>query len=312
MKLLLLTVGNIYIDHNVFGVKGGVEFRLESGKDYFGVSGEHVLGGSAVNAAMQAARLGVEVGFIGKTGADAGAQEVRALLEAKGILPELMCQDASHATSMAVNLIDNKGEFIGVHYGEASKTLAASDIKLDHALFDRSQAVYFGGTAKQPLLFPDCEAMFRALHRRGIKIFYDPNRFPAQEALTDRSLLHAQLAYVEGYFPNEEELLQMAGSTSTDEALDYALSSGVQFVALKRGAKGCRVKTRDADFVVKGHSVKAVSTVGAGDCFNATFIANYLKGVSLRRCAELATAAAAIKVGQNTWPDEAEIQAMVG
>ncbi len=308
MKLLLLTVGNIYIDHNIFGVRGEGTFRLQSGKDYFASSGERVLGGSAVNAAMQIRRLGLEVGFVGKTGTDDGSKEVRALLKQQGIICDLMSEDAAHATSMAVNLIDKHGEFIGVHYGEASKTLSGEDIDTDNELFGRSQAVYFGGTAKQPLLFKDCAAVFRKLAARGIKIFYDPNRFPAEETLTDRSLLQSQLASVEGYFPNEAELLQAMDKTSVDEALDQAIQSGVTFVALKRGAQGCRVKTKAEDFVVEGKKVKVVTTVGAGDCFNATFMAYYLKGLSLRECAERATMAAAIRVSQNTWPDKIAIE----
>ncbi len=308
MKPLLLTVGNIYIDHNVFGVNAGTEFTLESGKDYFATSGEHVLGGSAVNAAMQVQRLGIEVGFIGKTGNDTGAGEVKALLDKQGILRDLMCEDERYATSMAVNLVDMHGEFIGVHYGEASKTLAAKDITVDDELFKRAQAIYFGGTAKQPILFKECESVFRALSSRGIRIFYDPNRFPAEESLSDRSLLQSQLAHVEGYFPNEDELLQATNKPSVDEALAYVLESGVTFVALKRGAKGCRIKTRDDDFIIEGRKVEAVTTVGAGDCFNATFIAYYLKGASLRKCAERATAAASIKVSQNIWPNASLIE----
>lgn len=42
---LLITVGNIYIDHNIFSVNTGRDFRLESGKDYFASGGERVLGG---------------------------------------------------------------------------------------------------------------------------------------------------------------------------------------------------------------------------------------------------------------------------
>jgi len=167
---LLLTVGNIYVDLNVYGVNGGNEFRLESGKDYFAASGERVLGGSAVNAAMQAQRLNLEVGFIGKTGVDAGAEEVRELLRDQGIICDLMTEAATQTTSMAVNLIDKNGEFIGLHYGDASKTLSAEDIDLDNELFSRSQAVYFGGTAKQPLLFKDCETLFSGLTERGIKV----------------------------------------------------------------------------------------------------------------------------------------------
>jgi sugar/nucleoside kinase (ribokinase family) len=308
MKPLLLTVGNIYVDHNTFGVNSGEEnFRLESGRDYFADSSERVLGGSAVNAAMQASRLGIEVGFIGKTGKDEGAQEVRALLKEEGILSELVSEDASLATSMAINLIDKNGQFIGVHYGEASKSLSANDINLDDDLFARSQAIYFGGTAKQPLLLKDGERLFQELQGRNIKIFYDPNRFPVQKEATDRNLLLAQLAYCEGYLPNKEELLQLTDKTSIDEALDVVMSAGVNFVALKLGARGCRIKTEKEDFTIDGLKVTPLTTVGAGDCFNAAFIAYYLKDKPLRECAERATTAAAIKVSQNIWPDEAAI-----
>lgn len=308
MKPLLLTVGNIYVDHNTFGVNSGEEtFRLESGRDYFASNSERVLGGSAVNAAMQASRLGVEVGFIGKTGKDEGGEEVRALLQKEGILSELVSEDASLSTSMAVNLIDKNGQFIGVHYGEASKSLSVSDVDLENDLFGRCQAVYFGGTAKQPLLLKDGEVLFREIQSRGIKIFYDPNRFPVQDEATDRNLLLAQLAYVEGYLPNEEELLQLTDKTSLDEALEVVLGTGVNFVALKLGARGCRIKTKDDDFTVEGRKITPLTTVGAGDCFNATYMAYYLKDKSLKECAELATAAAAIKVSQNVWPDEAAI-----
>lgn len=310
MKPLLLTVGNIYIDHNVFGVNGGDEFRLELGKNYFADSGERVLGGSAVNAAMQAHRLGIKVGFVGKTGTDSGAEEVRELLNSQGIISDLVGEDGEQATSMVVNLIDKKGEFIGIQYGGASRALAVEDVDIDHELFKRCNAVYFGGTAKQPILFDKCSELFRTLAERGVKVFYDPNRFPVQEALTDMALVQEQLAFVEGYFPNEDELLQATGKADVDAAIDQVLGSGVKFVAVKLGAKGCRIKTKDDDFTVDGKSVPVVSTVGAGDCFNATFMAYYLKGRSLKECAEKATIAAAIKVSQNIWADQASIEEM--
>ncbi len=308
MKPLLLTVGNIYIDHNTFGINSGEEtFRLEGGRDYFASKSERVLGGSAVNTALQASRLGVEVGFIGKTGKDEGGEEIRSLLGKAKILSELVSEDSSLSTSMVVNLIHKNGQFIGIHYGEASRKLSINDIDLDNDLFNRCQAIYFGGTAKQPLLLKDGEQLFQKLNSRGIKIFYDPNRFPVQDTEVDRNLLLAQLAYVEGYMPNEEELLQLTGKTFVEEALQVVLGTGVNFVALKLGAKGCRIKTKDDDFTVEGHKITPLTTVGAGDCFNATFIAYYLKGGPLKECAELATAAAAIKVSQNIWPDEAAV-----
>lgn len=302
MTSLLITVGNIYVDNNIFGVHTDGEFRLEPGKDYFADRGERVLGGSAVNAALQAKRLGLEVGFIGKTGSDEGAEEINVLLKASGILPDLIIRDKGQTTSMAVNLVHTGGEFIGMHHGNASKTLSIDDIDLGNSLFERCNAIYFGGTAKQPLLFKECAKLFEKLKDRNIKVFYDPNRFAAHEALIDSTLLLDQLKFVEGYFPNEEELLQAMGVDEIDDAIERAIGTGVAFVALKLGAKGCRIKTINDDFHIEGKSIKPMTTVGAGDCFNATFMASYLEGRSLKESAELATAAAAIKVGSNLWP----------
>lgn len=93
----------------------------------------------------------------------------------------------------------------------------------------------------------------------------------------DHSLILTQLAYVEGYLPNEEELLQLTDKSTVDEALRVVLGTGVHFVALKLGAKGCRVRTSSDDFTVEGHKITPLTTVGAGDCCNATFISLLLK-----------------------------------
>jgi len=307
-EALVLTVGNIYVDHNLFGVRGGDNFTLESGKDYFGNSGERVLGGSAVNAAMQIKRLGLDVAFIGKTGSDEGSIEVRSLLEKEGIDASLVSQNDSFSTSMAVNLIDSKGEFIGIHYGDASKQLGTDDIDTNHSLFSRAKGIYFGGTAKQSRLFQNLESLFKEIDDRGIDIFYDPNRFPAEESKIDAKLLLNQLRYVTGYFPNQDELLQATGESSIDRALEHVIETGVKFIALKLGADGCRIKTLDQDLAVSGLTVVPKTTVGAGDCFNATFISYYLDGNDLQDCAKYATKAASIKVGQNVWPYRDQIE----
>ncbi len=306
----LILVGNVYIDINVFGVETGSQdgdFKLEGGTDYSASRVERVIGGSAVNAAMQAKRLGLDVAFVGKVGRDETGEEVRALLEERGISSQLISESADASTAETVNLIGQDGQFVGVHYGNASKQLSPEDFDLDHELFTHSQAVYFGGTAKQPHLLAGGEKLFKDIRDRGLKIFYDPNRFPAQDEARNRQLILKQMCYVDGYFPNQQELLQLTDHELVDQALEAILKKGVGFVALKLGAKGCRVKTKQDDFTVDGLDVKPITTVGAGDCFNATFITYYLKGEPLKRCAELANIAAAIKVEQNVWPDEAMI-----
>ncbi|PID98723.1 hypothetical protein CSA80_04630 [Candidatus Saccharibacteria bacterium] len=311
MKPLLLTVGNVYLDNNIYGVESDEDkFKLEAGKEYAAAEAKRVPGGSAVNVAMQARRLGVDVAFVGKVGEDEAGKAVKALLEKVNIMSQLVGEDATLDTSIAVNLIGQDGQSISIYYGNASKQLSAEDIDINNGLLARGQAIYFGGTAKQTKLLAKGESLFREIHKKNVKIFYDPNRFPLQTEDSSRQTILGQLKYVEGYFPNEQELLQLSGETSVDKALDMVLSRGVRFVALKLGEQGCRVKTQQEDFAIDGLKVKPLSTVGAGDCFNATFIANYLMNKPLETCARLANAAAAIKVQQDVWPSATMIADM--
>lgn len=308
MNAMLLVVGNICIDHTVFGIKTGESQNLEMSRDYVGTSGEQVMGGSASNVAMQARQLGMQVGLVSKTGVDEEAQKLRQMLRDRGILGDLVTEDPTLDTLMRLNLVGEDGQYVGINYGNASRTLCAKDIDLGNPLFDRAAGVYFGGTAKQKQLFADCEELFAKLSQRGIKVFYDTNRFPPDSSEAHVALFKKQLAYVEGYFPNEAELLQATGGQSVDEALGVAIAAGVHFVALKMGPKGCRIKTKQDDFVVGGRRVEVVTTVGAGDSFNATFINYYLAGRSLKECAELATTAASIRVSRNTWPTKVDVE----
>lgn len=298
----LITVGNIYVDHNIFGVEAGQQFCLEANKDYYAEGGEQVVGGSAVNVAMQLKKLGNDVAVIAKVGDDVAAQQIRQMLQRDDINTELLSVGEGLSTSVAINIVSENGEFTGLHYGDASRELKLEDINLNHSFFEQTAGIYFGGTIKQPLVFEYADELFRKLSEKGVKVFFDPNRFPPEDANIDRSLIRRHLSYVEGYFANESELLQASNTSHINEALESVLQTGVKFIAVKLGANGCRVKTLHDDFTVDGHSIEPITTVGAGDCFNATFISYYLDGCSLREAAEHATAASAIKVAENIWP----------
>lgn len=305
---MLISIGNIYVDHNILGVDAGPDFHMASGKDYLATGGERVLGGSSVNVALQLKSLGDNVALIAKTGVDESSRYVRDLLERWEIDTSLLTANPDLNTSVAINIVSTSGDFIGVHYGSAARDLTSEDLNLYSPLFSQASSVYFSGTIKQPALFDKAAQIFKDLSERGIKIFYDPNRHPAEKDLFNRPKLYQQLAHVEGYLPNKEELLQATDASSVDEALDVVMQTGVKFVAVKLGPKGCRVRTQDDDFEVEGHCIDPLTTVGAGDCFNATFISYYLHGKPLKDAAKYAVAASAIKVADNMWPSKKMIE----
>jgi ribokinase len=61
---------------------------------------------------------------------------------------------------------------------------------------------------------------------------------------------------------------------------------------------------------ILGYPVKVVSTVGAGDCFNAAFIMQLPNG-SVEDAARYAVAASALRVSENHQPSHDEILAFM-
>jgi sugar/nucleoside kinase (ribokinase family) len=59
----------------------------------------------------------------------------------------------------------------------------------------------------------------------------------------------------------------------------HLLDAGCRVLALKRGAKGCRILTRDEDVTVPAAVLDVVDTTGAEDSFAAGAILAVLEGV---------------------------------
>jgi len=303
----LIVVGNVYFDHNIYGIELDIHANLQTGTEYRADSGEIVIGGSAVNVAMQATKLEMGVSFIGKVGDDEFGLEIKKLFEKKNIDSSLLTK-SEFSTSISVNLIFKKdGDFVGAHYGEASKHLNPSDFDFNHPLLVEGGLIYFGGTAKQPLLFQSLPTLFAKLKKIGFTIFFDPNRLPVGKEIESREQIAKALPYVDYYLPNETEILQFANSKNLDNALEATLKYGAKNIIVKTGPKGCRVKTNKIDITIDGEKIIPINTVGAGDSFNAALISQLANGADLESAAKFANKCASIKVSDNIWPTKKEV-----
>ncbi|MGI0060496.1 MAG: carbohydrate kinase family protein, partial [Nitrosotalea sp.] len=123
-----------------------------------------------------------------------------------------------------------------------------------------------------------------------------------------REMLLESLQYVDCYLPNEEEIKQVAQKESLDAALEEVINKGAELIVVKMGAKGCRIKSRTEDMIIPGFNIVPITTVGAGDTFNAGFVSQYVMGKSLEECARFANACAAVKVSENKFPELSEVE----
>jgi sugar/nucleoside kinase (ribokinase family) len=306
----VIGIGNIYVETNYLGLMTGGADNLKIGKEYRAPKWETRLGGSVVNFTVQAQRLGLKVGLIGKIGQDDAGEKLLNLLKEAEISTDLIkvASETDVQTSVDTGLVFENGANIQVVAGNANQRLAYSDINLASPFFKTVNSVYLGGFLKQINLYQDYPTLLQKLTKMGIRIFLDHGRIPVDVTSDQLQALFKSLPFVEGYFPNQEELIGITGEKDLTLALEKALKLGPKFVVVKLGEAGCRVKTLEQDILIPCKVVKAVSTVGAGDAFNAGFISQYLAGIDLKAAAEFANLVAGIRVSQNRNPYLHEIQ----
>jgi len=134
---------------------------------------------------------------------------------------------------------------------------------------------------------------------RGGSVSFDPNLrkemfgfAPLREAL-ERILDKTDL-----FLPSGDELLLFAPGADEEMALEQILQRGVSAIALKRGGAGSRYVARGEDITMPAFAVDEIDPTGAGDCFSATFVAGWLRGLPVEENLRRANAAGALAVMQ--------------
>jgi sugar/nucleoside kinase (ribokinase family) len=130
----------------------------------------------------------------------------------------------------------------------------------------------------------------------GGRVSFDPNLRPellgGEEAL--RRICGPVVEASHVVLPSGAEAELLTGVTGADEACRALLERGPEVVALKRGAEGCTIITKDQKIDAPAFQVEAVDPTGAGDCFDAGFVVGLLEGLPLEEVGKLANACGAL------------------
>ena len=157
-------------------------------------------------------------------------------------------------------------------------------------------------------LRPHIPEIFRRARELGLTISLDTNWDPEERW---NSTLAESLLLTDLFLPNEQEALHISGCAGLEEAVAWLHARGLPagaIVVVKRGVHGARVY--DGDRVVECTVTPATGgdSVGAGDSFDAGFLAGWLRGLPLGQCLDVAcrcgrSVAGAIGglQGQPTW-----------
>jgi sugar/nucleoside kinase (ribokinase family) len=242
------------------------------------------IGGSGAITACGAARLGLRTGLISVVGDDPLGHFMLDSLGEKGIDVGGCLTTSTAPTGVTVHLERGNDRAMLTALGSIG-SLTADQIDRDR--LGSSRHIHVSSYFLQSKLQSDLVAIFRGSREDGGSTSIDPNWDPA--AGWNGGLL-ALLDDTDCFFPNEVEACRIAGQASVEAAAE-SLARAASVVAVKRGASGGL--TRSGSRVVEAPALavgEIADTAGAGDSFDAGFIAGRLLDWPLDRCLALACA----------------------
>lgn len=222
-------------------------------------------GGSPMNVSIGAARLGLDVAFLTRLGADDRGTMIASRLRNDGVTLVLPPDDAP--TSVAEATIDETGAASYAFDIEWSLPALPSLPAVD--------AVHFGSIAAA--MEPGADATIAIVRELApvATVTFDPNIRPMLEGpVADaRARVESHVALSDVVKASDEDLEWLYPGRDPRSIAEQWIASGATLVAVTLGAHGSFALTADVYVHQPGIPVDVVDTIGAGDSFMSGLLA---------------------------------------
>ena len=245
------------------------------------------IGGSGAILACGAAKLGLRVGICGVVGDDLFGRFMRDRLETAGVDVDGLLVDGDTPTGITVVLSGTQDRAILTMPGAIASLRA--DL-IDPDVLSRARHVHVSSYYLQTHLSPDVPTVFDRVRQAGATTSIDPNWDPTER--WDGDLL-AALSKTDVFLPNAMEATRLARTSDLEEALRI-LGARADLVVVKNGDHGALAGGQGQLHRVEGLPGEVVDTTGAGDSFDAGFLAAWLAGEPIERALAVANACGAL------------------
>ena len=280
-RLDCLVAGDANADLLIDGIA-----KLEFEKEKLATDMNLVLGGSSSIFAFNLARLGAKVGFVGVVGDDFFGTFVTERLRWAGVDVRALKRLRRTKTGLTIWCQEGR-QRAGITYNGTIAMLRARDVS-DRELRS-ARHLHVGAYFLLEKLHSGAAALFRRAKKLGLTTSLDCNYDPAE---TWDSGIRQVLQFTDVFFPNEIEALRLTNCRNVEDATTE-LAKLSRIAVVKLGARGALVCTGGKLFRVPAVKTRVVDTTGAGDSFDAGFLASFLKGGSIEASARAGAAAGA-------------------
>lgn len=241
------------------------------------------MGSSSAIFACNLSSMGVPVRFAGKLGQDMLARLILDSLSERGVDTRYIMQSNHWQTGVSVATCTADDRTM-VTYPGAMEELTEADIT-DEMLQSASH-LHLSSIFLQPGLRPGIVRLFSRAKALGMTTSLDPQFDPAEK--WDLPLAEL-LPLVDVFLPNRSEIQGFSRKFELHEAI-RDIAPMANYLVVKDGDKGAWMQFGDElHFHQAFRNEQVADVIGAGDSFDAGFIARFIRGEQPRECLRFAT-----------------------
>ena len=238
------------------------------------------LGGCASNAAYDLAQLGVTVGVGGCVGDDFFGRFLIHTLDQAGVnTTSINCTgDAATATTAVINVHGDDRRFIST----VGANRLFSQAMVPAGLIESSNVIYIGGFLMLDALETE-ETLDRLCRARANGAFVVLDVIEVTDPMAMKRLARF-LPCTDVVLPNTDEAALLTGFADPWDQAQTFLDAGASTVVITGGEQGVHVMQHDLRLRSDAYPTTFRGGTGAGDAFDAGFIAGHLNGQDLQGC----------------------------
>lgn len=235
-------------------------------------------GGSVLNSAVTLGRLGLKPVFLSDFCDDEIGKVIKAFLNKNGVTAKQVISDTDKQTSVALAFLDENNNAKYEFYKQKPSEV---DLRLFDADFKTDDIMLFGSFyAIMPEIRSGIKNLLTKAHDKNAVIVYDPNfRRPHLKDLPKvLPYIEENIAFSDIVKGSDEDFALIFSSeddTKTFQELEKINPAGHFF--LTKGKNGCTYYYKGEVLNFQVPKITPVSTIGAGDNFNAGIVYGIVK-----------------------------------
>jgi fructokinase len=244
-------------------------------------------GGAMLNTAISLGRLELPVSFISEIGEDQVGLNIIDFLIENNVDTNFIDRFDDGKTALALAFLDQQENASYTFY----KLYPQERLNIDLPVTDADDIILFGS-----FFAITAEVRNRLINfikkgsLRNSLIIYDPNfrRPHVKELPVVKDLILENISLSSMVRGSDEDFELIFSCTNADETFKIIRDAGCKFLVYTRGNKSVEFRSDKFRFTLKVSEIKPVSTIGAGDSFNAGLM-YYLfkKGIKTTRLPDM-------------------------